>query len=390
MTDTLNRWLVRTVILVAGTLSPGSALADQEILTYEQFEGYDDGELPTGWTVHRGPRPGDTDCATWYYLEVGLGEEGTSLVLASDTEACAQAIGVRAGPFDIEDCSSLVVSGRYMDLGDESHACPGTWMKTDPPETECLGFSFDGELFILVADFLYYSDFQPLQSSQATDDTFGATELYLYLSQYDDNPPIEFATGDDYDGIAIDDVAVVCDPWEVECGDGEDNDLDLLVDCDDTDCAEGDRDEDGVTPCAGDCDDSNSNVHPNAGEVCDGLDNDCDGEMLPDEVDEDGDAYLPCSGDCDDTQGAIHPDADELCDDGVDNDCDGFVDDEDEACIQAGDDDDTTPADDDDVATDDSGGDCSCSATGLDEGYTATALCLGMLPLLRRYRRHRS
>ena len=39
-----------------------------------------------------------------------------------------------------------------------------------------------------------------------------------------------------------------------------------------------DRDGDGV-PEADDCDDTNAAVGPTAEEVCDGLDNDCDGEV---------------------------------------------------------------------------------------------------------------
>jgi len=40
-----------------------------------------------------------------------------------------------------------------------------------------------------------------------------------------------------------------------------------------------DLDADGFTPCAGDCDDTNASVHPGARELCDGLDNDCDGTV---------------------------------------------------------------------------------------------------------------
>jgi hypothetical protein len=38
-----------------------------------------------------------------------------------------------------------------------------------------------------------------------------------------------------------------------------------------------DEDADGFTPNDGDCDDSNPMLHPNADEVCDGVDNNCDG-----------------------------------------------------------------------------------------------------------------
>ena len=65
-------------------------------------------------------------------------------------------------------------------------------------------------------------------------------------------------------------------------------------------------------------------------EVCDGLDNDCDGEI--DEglsFDLDGDRHTSpasCGGtqdDCDDTNASIHPGAEDICEDGIDQDCNG-------------------------------------------------------------------
>ena len=40
-----------------------------------------------------------------------------------------------------------------------------------------------------------------------------------------------------------------------------------------------DEDGDGTSRWSGDCDDTNPTVHPGAAELCDGLDNDCDGEV---------------------------------------------------------------------------------------------------------------
>ncbi len=48
----------------------------------------------------------------------------------------------------------------------------------------------------------------------------------------------------------------------------------------------------------------------------------------PAQRDQDGDGFSPAAGDCDDGDAAIHPGADERCD-GVDNDCDGTVDEHD-------------------------------------------------------------
>jgi hypothetical protein len=70
-----------------------------------------------------------------------------------------------------------------------------------------------------------------------------------------------------------------------------------------------------------DCDDADPTAFPRVGafeEPVDGVDNDCDGAVDEDDVDADGDG-LPASADCDDADGAI-PRADELCN-GFDDDC---------------------------------------------------------------------
>lgn len=49
--------------------------------------------------------------------------------------------------------------------------------------------------------------------------------------------------------------------------------------CDQSVCTAPDGDGDGVTIGLGDCDDSNADIYPDALELCDGLDNNCDGEV---------------------------------------------------------------------------------------------------------------
>jgi len=109
-----------------------------------------------------------------------------------------------------------------------------------------------------------------------------------------------------------------------------------------------DFDYDGVTNCQGDCNDNNAAVGPNRPEKWgNGIDDDCDG-AVDEDTDEDGDGVSVRQGDCDDRFSAINPNAAEVCD-GFDNNCDnrvdeGFDQDGDFATVCAGDCDDMNPA----------------------------------------------
>jgi hypothetical protein len=112
-------------------------------------------------------------------------------------------------------------------------------------------------------------------------------------------------------------------------------------------CNPNDADGDDWTVDEGDCDDTNPNVNPDATEVCNGIDDNCDsvideGVMRTFYADNDGDGfgdatstteactppngYVDNPGDCDDTKATTNPNAVEICDD-VDNDCDNVPDD---------------------------------------------------------------
>ncbi len=82
-----------------------------------------------------------------------------------------------------------------------------------------------------------------------------------------------------------------------------------------------------------DCLDLLPTVHPGAEEVCDGWDNDCDGVTDPGDVDADADGQPACAGDCDDAEPRVAVGNAELCGDGLDNDCDGTTD---AACADEG------------------------------------------------------
>ena len=185
----------------------------------------------------------------------------------------------------------------------------------------------------------------------------------------EDGYTVEEGDCDDADGTAH--------PGAIEECDGQDNDCDGV-----TDEAEAmdaptwyrDRDADGygdpdssTTACAQpssyvpeelalDCDDYNNTISPAAGEVCDGIDNNCDGVTDEDDAedasswyaDSDGDGFgdpdevltacVAPSGygadntDCDDGDAVINPNATEVCN-SMDDDCDGLTDGQDDSLI---------------------------------------------------------
>jgi hypothetical protein len=110
-------------------------------------------------------------------------------------------------------------------------------------------------------------------------------------------------------------------PGAPEACNGLDDDCDGVLPPDEID-----GDGDGFMPCDGDCDDADDAVHPGAAEACNGVDDDCDGTIPADELDADGDGYTGCVDDCDDTDADVNPAADEDWYDGIDSDCDGLDD----------------------------------------------------------------
>jgi hypothetical protein len=147
--------------------------------------------------------------------------------------------------------------------------------------------------------------------------------FYCACDGQDDGGTLTTPEGDDDDDddtTAGDDDATGDD--DTTAGDDDDDDTTPLDDVD--------NDGDGFSEAEGDCDDTNPSLNPMATDlVGDDIDQNCDGV---DGFDGDGDGYASeDSGgdDCDDTHANVYPGAPEDCLT-LDNDCNGIVDDKDE------------------------------------------------------------
>ena len=214
--------------------------------------------------------------------------------------------------------------------------------------------------------------------NEIDDDCDGAVDEDLLLTGYDD------ADGDGYgdattgvtacelppgaitDGTDCDDADPTVNPGAVELCNGADDDCEGTIDEGALDTLPwyADADTDGygdaassTTACDAppgyvddntDCDDTDPAVNPAASELCNGLDDDCDGTVDTDAsdrstwyADSDSDGYgdptssttacdapagyITDASDCDDANPAVNPAATEVCN-GLDDDCNGTVD----------------------------------------------------------------
>ncbi|MSP55364.1 MAG: hypothetical protein EXR69_07160, partial [Myxococcales bacterium] len=195
---------------------------------------------------------------------------------------------------------------------------------------------------------LYYADIDG--------DSFGDSEASTLACAAADGTVADASDCDDTDALSYPDAPELCD--------GADNDCDGAIDDGLSGAWYLDFDGDGygdaaetVSSCGApagyvaddtDCDDADGLVYPEAPELCDALDNDCDGVVDDDAAntyfaDADGDlygdpsdtvascsapaSYVSDSSDCDDADPNVNPGAADVCD-GEDNDCDGTVDDD--------------------------------------------------------------
>ncbi len=264
---------------------------------------------------------------------------------------------------------------------------------------------------------------------------YSGSESTLAYDAWDDNAPIdaggyfsavegdggEHVWGDELDGLGFFDYSFD--------GDCSNDDLrpapgSVLIDAGDPDLEDPDGTRSDIGAFGGpdapvmdwdgdghdtltDCNDGDAEIHPDADEVCNGVDDDCDGEIdvgASDATllyfDADGDGFgedevavesceetvsgmVDDATDCDDDDASVYPGATEIADDGIDQDCDG----EDLLTENSDDTDDQDATDDlEGSGSEDSSG-CGCSSTPRrTQRRAGLLLILLVLPLIRRRR----
>jgi len=266
-----------------------------------------------------------SDAGTWYGDADGDGYGGAQFMVVG----CVAPVGYVGNDLDCDDLDAA--------------SYPGGVEVCDQRDNDCDG-SVDEDVQLS-----FYGD--------ADGDGFGDLGALVQACQV----PV----GASLNAADCDDSAPTINPAALEICDGVDNNCDGSVDESSaldasTWFVDGDGDGfglagSGVQACSqplgtaaldGDCDDALALVYPGAAELCDGIDSNCDGTAITLSwfQDADGDGYgdpgtsvnscsqpagfSATSNDCDDGDATTSPASFELCD-GVDNDCDGLIDDAD-------------------------------------------------------------
>ncbi len=279
----------------------------------------------------------DSSTASTWYTDGdadGYGDSGSSSL------ACAQPSGAVADATDCDDTAPTTYPGadEYCDGVDSD--CDGTLDEQDALDASTWYADADGDGYgdPLSMDYACTASSGYLSDDSDCDDANAA--IHPGADEYCDG------VDNDCDGVTDEADALDASTWYADAdGDG-------YGDSSSTDqaCSAGS----GFVGDDTDCDDGDIAVNPDAAEVCDGVDNDCDGDVDEDDADldtstlttwyedADGDGYgdaavssmdacaqpsgmVSDSSDCDDADASVNPAASELCGDSVDEDCDGVA-----------------------------------------------------------------
>ena len=297
----------------------------------------DDNEATTYPGAPEGVADGvDSDCDAGEICYADADDDGfTSGTVESPDNLDCTDTGEAAAPTALEDCDDSVatVNPAAVEVvgNDTDDDCDGTsacWADNDND-----GY-IDGSTTTLSFD------------TDCSDPGEAATGAPT--GECNDNDPTIFPGATEFTGDGVDSD---CNGAEICYADADADgyaDLDgTTVDSIDEDCD--DLGEADLGAPRTDCNDASAAAYPGADEVCDGIDNSCDGNIDPDTAldvhtwyaDADGDGFgdatatvgsctMPSgfttdTSDCDDAASDVYPGADELCDE-VDNDCDGVID----------------------------------------------------------------
>lgn len=324
---------IGTLVLTAGCSSNEFAKVGEpsagvgEVLTGDEIVGDGGSELTPEEVCDGIDNDGD-----------GAIDEGTLLTFFVDAD------GDGFGSEAIEACEAPL--GTVELSGD----CADDDPTVNPDATElCNGVDDDCDSYVdegLLRD--YFIDLD--------EDGYGAPASRLAACEAPDGYVTNDADCDDGSAMVSPDQAELCNGVDDNCDGRVDEGVSTLFYLDADDDGYGDTasgfpscgSPTGAATVPGDCDDTDPSINPDAVEVCDGIDQDCDGSIddgatigtTPFYIDSDGDGFgrgepfeectVPpgfsaANGDCDDFDDSVFPDAEEDCN-GIDDDCDGAVD----------------------------------------------------------------
>ena len=276
----------------------------------------------------------DNDCdgivdngSTFTFYEDG-DQDGYGNELVT-TQACEAPTGYVPIAGDCDDNDSFQYPNAEEYCNTEDDDCDGE-IDEDPIDPPTWYYDIDGDGF--GSQFITLDICTPPSGFIADNTDCDDTNITVYpgATEYCTN------TDNDCNGL-IDDNAIDASTWYADIDrDNFGNASEILIQC---------AQPFDYILTAGDCDDDDNTIYPNAAELCNGIDEDCDGVIDNDTInsleyyeDTDGDGfgnpnvmieecqtpngYILDNSDCDDTDGSVYPGAPEFCD-GIDSNCNG-------------------------------------------------------------------